>query len=325
MESALDEAPVVHIATGRRSCSYSEIINRISEVEKVGGWLARSTIFGSITESQGCVLAIDLMLTGSQVFEFAKRNKLVNGKPFMQYDAMLATFRERGGESNILEWTPEIATIELKSDKKLVKRSLTWEDLKKEPVVYSGKEDVIVAALAAGQTPTLKPKYATPLSRKTMLLARLVSATMRAEFPEIAFGLYTPEEIEDFTESDQDRSPSKFEKAVSVVLTVDEQKRATVTEDKKAETPAPAATSAPVTGPALEAQTTRIKELMAEVAAAGESDIADRVKKKLASHGLARLADLSIAEADLMIQSLATRNVKLWFEASLTGHASSPQ
>lgn len=330
MSTVIEDGPsVISIVTDRRKGTYRDVIERVAEIEKIGTWFARSQLFGCSSEAQGCAIAIECILTGITPIEYAKRNKIVANKPFQQYDSMLASFRERGGESKILESTPEGARIWLKDSKKEVTTSLTWQELESEPVVYAGRESEVIAMLAAGQKPTLKPKYATPLSRKTMILARLVSATMRAHFPEICYGTYTPEEIDDIKDEEEVvETPKPATRRVDsrVVDTKPEVSPGLPVPGTPytIETPPPV-TAAPLTGPALEAQTTRIKELMAEIAAAGESDISAKVKSKLASHGLAKLADLSIAEADLMINALATRNAKLWFDASLAGHASVPQ
>lgn len=86
----------------------------------------------------------------------------------------------------------------------------------------------------------------------------------------------------------------------------------------RADTAAAAATDG---SPATQVQVDEIKGLLSQVAQNGQPDIAQRVKAKLRQHGMDRLADLTMAEADALKQALAVRNLEAFFEAELTGHA----
>lgn len=327
-----DGPPVIAIRTsGSKQGTYRDVIDRIAEIEKMGSWIARSKMFGCDNEAQGCTIAIECILTGVTPIEYAKRNKIVANKPFMQYDSMLATFRERGGDSKIVQATPEVVEIWLKNDKKEVTATLTWQDLQKEPVIYNGKESDVVAALDRGEKPALKPKYATPISRRTMMLARLISSTMRAEFPEVCYGQYTPEEIEDIVDAEVIASePAREEvkrRAIEAKTELVKTEPVAVAPAKEEVKPEPAKEPArtPLTAPVVEGQLVRIKQLMAEVHDAGMTDIKDRITTKLKASGLNRLADLTIAEADVLIASLTERNATIWANASLAGHGRSPE
>jgi hypothetical protein len=331
-----DGPPVIAIRTsGSKQGTYRDVIDRIAEIEKMGSWIARSKMFGCDNEAQGCTIAIECILTGVTPIEYAKRNKIVANKPFMQYDSMLATFRERGGESKIVQATPEVVEIWLKNDKKEVTATLTWQDLQKEPVPYNCSEKDYMEMIADGKTPPLKAKYATPISRRTMMLARLISSTMRAEFPEVCYGQYTPEEIEDIVDAEVIASePAREEvkrraiEAKTEPLHIDLGKtRHEHLPAKEEAQPEPAKEPArtPITAPVVEGQLVRIKQLMAEVHDAGMTDIKDRITTKLKASGLNRLADLTIAEADVLIASLTERNATIWANASLAGHGRSPE
>lgn len=82
----------------------------------------------------------------------------------------------------------------------------------------------------------------------------------------------------------------------------------------------PEARSMPTDGPATQPQIDQVKQLIAEVAQNGQPDIAKRVKAKLESHGLAKLADLSMAEIGRLHAALAVRNLEAFFASSLAGH-----
>lgn len=325
-----DGPPVIAIRTNGSKGTYRDLIERVAEVEKMGTWIARSKMFGCDNEAQGCVIAMECILTGVTLIDYAKRHKIVANKPFMQYDSMLAALHERGGESEIIQSTSEVAEVEFRYRGKATRVSLTWADLQKETVPYKGREEDVLAAMAKGEPLTLKPKYATPISRKTMLLARLVSSTMRMVCPEICYGVYTPEEIGDFAEVEEEAIPARKDASarVSVASTTSAKPfEPAAVADKPAmlpDTPG-GPIRQPITDPATSVQVDRIKSLMAECKAAGIDDIADRIKSKLAASNLARLADLSIAEADLLIHSLAERNVTKWVDSSLAGHQSVPK
>jgi hypothetical protein len=337
--SSVEDAPVVHISTSGRKANYKDIIGHIEAVEKLGNWIWRSQMFGCQTEGQGCVIATEIILSGQHPIEYCKRNKIVANKPFKQYDTMLAELHERGGKSQVIESTPEIAKMRFVYGDKDETRSLTWQELQKEPVVYKGKEDDVVAALERGETPVLKPKYATPLSRKTMLIARLVSSAIRTICPEICYGVYTPEEIEDFADeptvavspvADKQEAKPKRESRTREEDPTPEVKAEEVKAEDPAKEAAPvvAATepaSVSLNEPATSMLVDRIKQLIAEVYEGGDTEIKNKIKAKLAASKLSGLADLSIAEAELLVSSLTSRAANLWLDASLTGHASAPK
>ena len=327
MGTVLEEGPpTVHISTRHRP-TYFELANQIEAIEKLGKWIAMSKMFGCDSLDQGCVIAADCFLTGMTLLEYQRRNKIVNGKPFKQYDAMLAEFHERGGKSKIIKSTSEEASVEFSYDGKTQTVTLTWQELQKEPIPYLGKESEIITAIEEGKPLKLKPKYATPRSRQTMLIARLVSASIRVICPEVNYGTYTEEEF-DYVDA---------ESVVTVSPAKEESKRR-IAESKIVETvaaPEPAAAepempklvadeshpaTASLNAPALSAQIDEIKSLMAEIKNAGEHDIAEKVKGKLKASGLERLSDLSMAEASLLLTALGTKNVSLWISASLAGH-----
>lgn len=183
--------------------SYAELAANIAAVEKMGSWIALSKMFGEMSANQGCVIASHLFITGEPILEYQRRNQLVSGRPNIPYDAMGAAFQERGGDIKVIEKSPNACRLELTYKGKSTPFSLTWEDALKEPFVYNGKEADVVKDLAAGKKPTLKAKYATPRSRATMLYARVISDAIRTVAPEVNFGRYTNEEVDDFDEAHQ--------------------------------------------------------------------------------------------------------------------------
>lgn len=329
MNTVVEEGPRTFHVNTRPRPSYSDLADRIEQIEKLGKWIAMSKMFGCDSIDQACVIAADCFLTGMTLLEYQRRNKIVNGKPFKQYDAMLAEFHERGGKSKIIESTPEIACVEFTFDGSTNRMTLTWQELQREPIPYLGKESEVIKALEEGKPVTLKPKYATPRSRQTMLIARLVSASIRVICPEVNYGTYTEEEF-DYVDAESVvtvTSPAKEEakrivaeskvaKPASELVEPDSSEE--LTSDLQSDLPGNI--SEPLHAQALPTQIDQIKSLMAEISNAGDKDIKEKVKAKLIASGMERLSDLSIEDAGLLINALGVKNVSLWIDASLTGY-----
>lgn len=318
-----------------RTKSYSELASQIDAVEKIGKWIAMSRMFGCQNEEQGCVIATDCFITGMPLLEYQSRNSIVMGRPSIPYDAMLAAFHERGGKSKIRSKTSELAAIELSIDGDTQEFSLSWQDAQLEPLPYIGKEDEIVATLARGEKPPLKAKYATPRSRAIMLFARVVADGIRSMSPEVNFGHYTPEEIEDFADDGNGQKP-KPQQVSDTSKSVVQPARATQSiQESQAQTaaaPPPVdqqVDNNPTNGKLVESlndpftdrQRKEALEIMGQLKQAGMVDIVDRVKSVLAKHGLKTLADLTIGEGEALLRSLRMKEIESWASMAIKGHA----
>lgn len=327
--TVLEEGPrTLHIST-RPKPSYADLADRIDQIEKLGKWVAMSKMFGCDSVDQACVIVADCFLTGMTLLEYQRRNKIVQGKPFKQYDAMLAEFHERGGKSKIIESSPEVACVEFTFGDNVNRMTLTWQELQREPIPYIGKESEVIKALEEGKPVTLKPKYATPRSRQTMLIARLVSASIRVICPEVNYGTYTEEEF-DYVDAESvvTVSPSKEEAkrriaeskvAAPVVDPKQDIAQMHHTPTNELQSEIEGEISSPTNSPCLPTQVDEIKSLMAEIKNAGDTQIAEKIKAKLIASDMQRLSQLSITEADLLIKALGIKNVQLWLDASLSG------
>lgn len=153
----------------------------MGDIEAVGKYIAGSGMFGCKNEAQGVVLAMTCHMEGITPIQFNRIYHMIDGKPSMRADAMLAEFNKRGGKHEVLRRDAEEAAVKLNG----VAFSLKWDEAKKEPFVFQkdGK--------------TLKTNWASPRARMQMLWARVVSDGVRTVMPEVAAGIYTPEETED--------------------------------------------------------------------------------------------------------------------------------
>jgi hypothetical protein len=164
---------------------YSKIQNPVEAIERIGSFLAKSGMFGCERTEQGMVLAMACMTERKSPLEIKRRFHLVGGELSMRADAMLADLRSRGGKHKVLSRTADRAAIELTYDGQTQSFSFTWDEAKAEPFVY-GRD---------GRT--IKTNYATPWQRKKMLWARVISDAVHTMAPEVATGIYTPEELDD--------------------------------------------------------------------------------------------------------------------------------
>ncbi len=173
-------------------------IKSVDEMVKMGRLFETSGMFGCKAEGQGLVLVMSCLMSGMNPLEFQSKYHLIDGRPSMRAETMLAIFNERGGKHKILTRTAEKAEVELNKDGSKYVFSFTWEEAKKEDFVYQkdGK--------------TFKHNWNTPRKRMQLLWARVVSDGIRAVDPGVTQGVYTPEETMDFqSEPTADYTPPK--------------------------------------------------------------------------------------------------------------------
>jgi len=156
-------------------------------IENFGRAIALSGMCGCEKPEQGTIIAFTCMAEKITPIEFGRIYDLILGKPTMKAATMLAKLRtDYGGD---FEWTEvgddgQRATLKLwYRNKELAPVSYTWEEASK--VVVNGK----------------------PLIQKdnwvnnpgAMLRARCVTKALRMHVPEIAAGIYDPDELSDAT------------------------------------------------------------------------------------------------------------------------------
>jgi hypothetical protein len=173
----------------------------MGEIATAGALLAQSGMFGAMNQAAGFVIAATCHQQGISLMEFTRTYHIVEGKPSMRADAMLAEFRKAGGKHRILSNTTERAAVELEIDGQKVEFAYDINDAKRTGDCFKGDGK------------TLKHNWSK--RPEDMLWARVISRGVRRLRPEIVAGLYTPEEVEDFAP----------ERAAPAPITVDEAAR----------------------------------------------------------------------------------------------------
>jgi hypothetical protein len=179
-------------------------VSTMADIATEGQLIAQSGMFGAKNPAEGFVIAGICRQAGIPYLDFMQTFHFYHGRVSMKADAMLAKFQEAGGTFEIVERTPEKASAVFSYNGKNYPFSLTWDQAAQEPFVYAGGPDAQMAALDKPLAERkLKDKYKTPISRKQMLWARLVSDSVRCICPKVINGTYTPEEVDDFDQPHQ--------------------------------------------------------------------------------------------------------------------------
>jgi hypothetical protein len=139
-------------------------------------------MFGCTKVEQGQVLALQCMTERKAPLELAKTYHVIEGKLSMRADAMLAKFQMSGGT---VKWT--------RRDDKAVEATFT---LRGNSLPFSATiESFVQNGVAVGRDGKLKDNWRK--FPRQMLTARVISEAVRLLAPEVVFGVYTPEEIQD--------------------------------------------------------------------------------------------------------------------------------
>ena len=169
---------------------YDKIANPLEFATAMGP--AASSIMGAPLD-QGPAIALTALCEGYTLVEMRRRYHWIGGRPVMQAAAMLAEFRMNYGGDYTVDYREADGCRMTFRDAagREYKVALTWEDCEASRWPWVNWKDH-----ARG----LKDNWATPLDRKTMIFSRLVSDSLKFICPELAAGVYTPEEMQDVIE-----------------------------------------------------------------------------------------------------------------------------
>lgn len=156
----------------------STALMTVADIERMAMAVAKSNLFGVRTPDQAMALMLVSQAEGMHPAIAARDYHVINGRPTLKADAMLARFQAAGGTVKWNKYTDtEVSAVV------------------SHPAGGSVEIDWTIAmAEKAGLTknPTWR-QYP-----RQMLRARVISEGIRTVFPGVAVGVYTPEEAEDF-------------------------------------------------------------------------------------------------------------------------------
>lgn len=173
------------------SQTYGKITDPLAFARELGP--AASSIMGAPLD-QGPAIALTALCEGYTLVEMRRRYHWIGGRPVMQAAAMLAEFRMNfGGDYEVKTRTAEACEIVFTDAAgRKYETALTWAECEESRWPWKNWQD---------HSRGLKDNWATKLDRKTMMFARLVSDSLKFICPELAAGVYTPEEMQDVLEA----------------------------------------------------------------------------------------------------------------------------
>lgn len=210
----------------------------IQELIEIGQQLYVSQMFNIRNPSEGFVIASICDQENISFLKFKEDYTLIQGNIGKRADAILASFQEQGGKHSIKTKTAEKCVILFEFNKEKYESVCDWADLIKEPFTHTTKlanGQPVPPNLPIEQRP-IKDKYVTPYSRRQMLFARCVSDGVRSICPIACKGRYTPEEISDFTDT-EDAPTQQTEQPAATIAAPPTETPAIVPEQPKAAAP----------------------------------------------------------------------------------------
>ena len=153
--------------------------------------IAESKLFGIQTPAQALALGLLCQAEGRHPAEAARDYHIINGKPSLKSEAMLARFQQAGGRVEWHEYTHESVSGTFSHPQGgTLKVSWTIKDAER-------------AGLTGNPTWKKFPRQ--------MLKARCISEAVRGIFPGVLSGLYAPEEVQEFGPVQTDPEPIAIE------------------------------------------------------------------------------------------------------------------
>lgn len=151
----------------------------VTDIEKMAIAVAKSGLFGVRTPDQAMSLMLIAQAEGLHPAIAARDYHIIQGRPSLKSDALLARFQANGGKIEWTEYTdqavaakvshPQGGTVQIRWTFQMAER----------------------AGLTKNATWRQYPRQ--------MLRARVISEGVRAVFPGVAVGVYTSEEVQDMT------------------------------------------------------------------------------------------------------------------------------
>lgn len=155
------------------------------EMESMADAIAKSKLFGMQTKEQVLALMAVAQAEGLHPAMAARDYHIIQGRPSLKADAMMARFQLAGGKVDWKEYTDDKVTgVFTHPSGGSITLSWTIDQAKKIGLVRQGSG---------------WEKYP-----RAMLRARVISEGIRTVYPGCVVGTYTPEEIQDFEPVEKD-------------------------------------------------------------------------------------------------------------------------
>jgi hypothetical protein len=151
----------------------------ITELEAMASHIVKSGLFGLKRQEEAVALMLVAQAEGRHPGTVAAEYNIIQGRPALKADAILARFQSAGGK---VEWKDYLDTKVSATFSHPAGGSLyvDWDMERAKAAGLGGKDNW--------------KKYP-----RQMLRARVISDGVRATYPAVLQGFYTPEEVQDFS------------------------------------------------------------------------------------------------------------------------------
>jgi hypothetical protein len=157
----------------------SQIAIPINEIERMAEIISKANFFGYANLEQAATLMLIAQSEGRHPASAAKEYHIIKGRPALKADAMLARFQQAGGSVQWVERTDAKVSAKFSHPQ--------------------GGEVIICWTIEDGKRAGLTSNDNWRKYPRQMLSARVISEGVRATYPSVVSGLYTPEEVQDFS------------------------------------------------------------------------------------------------------------------------------
>lgn len=150
----------------------------VNDIQTMAVAIAKSGLFGMRSPEQAMALMLIAQAEGMHPAIAARDYHVIQGRPALKADAMLARFQAAGGKVEWLRYDDKEVTGKF-SHPQGGTATITW---------------TIQQAMSAG----LASKDVWRQYPRQMLRSRVISEGVKTIYPGVAVGVYTPEEVQDF-------------------------------------------------------------------------------------------------------------------------------
>lgn len=159
------------------------------EMDQMASAIAQSGLFGMKDKASVLALMAVAQAEGLHPATAARDFHIIQGRPALKADAMLARFQNAGGSVQWKDYTDEKVTGTFKHPN-------------------GGELDVTWTIEQAIKIGLVKPGSGWQKFPRAMLRSRCISEGIRSVFPGSVTGFYSPEEVADFTPQEKDITPA---------------------------------------------------------------------------------------------------------------------
>jgi hypothetical protein len=157
----------------------------VDQIQTMANAVVKSQLFGMKTVEQATALMLIAQAEGYHPALAARDYHIIQGRPTLKAETMMARFQQQGGK---VEW-----------------KTLTDEEVTATFSHPSGGSATITWTFEQARKAGLTGKDNWKNYPRAMLRARVVSEGIRTVFPGVVLGVYTPEEVQDIPTSPQSR------------------------------------------------------------------------------------------------------------------------